>query len=97
MSASTFESVSVTGTAGGFTAATYAGKNHAVITVEVAPIRYRVDGTDPTASVGHLVAVGGVIVLESGSDVSNFAAIRSTGSSATLMVTFDKRNALRGY
>jgi len=36
-----------------------------VITLENSPVRYRIDGTDPTATEGHLFNVGGVLSFDS--------------------------------
>lgn len=60
----------------------------AVITVETAPIRYWVDGSAPTSSEGHLVGDGGTIVLQSNDEIRKFRAIRSTGVSGVLQITF---------
>lgn len=57
------------------------------ITVEAQPIRYRTDGTVPTATVGHLAAAGDVLWLY-GSELAQFSAIRSGASDATLHATF---------
>ena len=59
-----------------------------VITVESANIRYRVDGTNPTATVGELVTVTQRITLTSFSDIENFRAIRTGSTSATLDVHY---------
>lgn len=41
-----------------------AGATYAVISVEGNAIRYRDDGTDPTATVGMPVAVGGTVTYD---------------------------------
>ena len=84
---SAHEAITVAGTAVGLTAATIVGSNKAVLTVEVAPIRFTVDGTTPTASVGHLAQVGDVIKLDSEDELRKFRAIR-TGASGTIMATY---------
>ena len=48
---SAFESVTVSGTAGGLTTATIAGQRNALITVETAQIRFTIDGTTVTAEI----------------------------------------------
>ena len=83
-----FETVTVAATAIGFTAATIGRANYALVTVETAPIRWRADGTDPTASVGHLVAAGDVIVLDEWRDLNNFMAIRTGDTSASISVSY---------
>ena len=85
------ESVTVADTAIGFDAT--AANNHgvrpaaAVITVETASIRYTVDGTTPTTTVGHLAEPGDVIYITDMAQCSRFLAIRETGVSATIKVT----------
>ena len=84
-----FESVTVTHTTAiGITGPTSGTKPHAaVITVEAAAIRFRIDGTDPTATVGHEVEDGGGIELADRGEISLFKAIRRDGVDATLRVT----------
>src|SRR3990167_5012301 len=84
------ETLSVAGTAVGFTAATFDDSTHALVTVETAEIRYTVDGTAATASVGHLAQPGDVIVLDSMSELSKFSAIRTGGVSASLQCSFGR-------
>lgn len=93
-----FEALAVTGTAGGFTAATYdpvgATSNPPAISAQVqcqvAQVRYRVDGTDPTAAIGILLEVGDEIVIWGTQDIKAFSAIRTGGTSATLATTFSR-------
>jgi hypothetical protein len=75
--------VGITSTAGsvGF------GALAAMITVEVAPIRWWANGSVPTAGAGHLAAAGSVISLGSRFEVRKFLAIRQGGSDALLHVT----------
>lgn len=91
----TFETVTVSTAATGITAGIIDGHNHAVITSEGADYRYRVDGTDPTASVGHLITAGTPLVLEGAGEVRNFRAIRDAAVDITLSVTIDKRSTMR--
>lgn len=90
----TFEPITVAAVAIGCTLATAGDANHALITSEGANFRYRIDGTDPTASVGHLVLAGAVMHLEGKSEITNFRAIRDDSTDITLSVTYDKRSAL---
>ena len=76
--------MTVSGTAGGFTAATLATAKLAVCTVEAAPIRIREDGTAPTATVGTLYNVGDQFQVYGSENLKNFSAIATTGVSATL-------------
>ena len=74
--------VSLTNVQAGF------GALGALITVEGADIRYRVDGSVPTATQGMYVAAGSVIKLESRFEVRNFRAIRAGAADAVLDVTY---------
>jgi len=84
------EAVTVDSTAGGvgLTAATIAGTNRALLTVETAAIRYTVNGTAPTTAVGHLAQPGDVIKLESQDELTKFRAIRQGGVSGTIMASY---------
>jgi hypothetical protein len=59
--------------------------NRAIITVEGAAIRFRVDSTNP--AVGHRVAPGSVVVLEGTGEINGF---RATGTGATLRITYER-------
>lgn len=87
-----FEQIVVSTAAIGVTASMLTSGNHevshAVITVEDGSIRYRIDGGNPTGSVGHLANAGDQIELESYEEVLNFKAIRDAGSDGTLNVTY---------
>jgi len=82
-----YEDIMVSSTAIGFTAETAGTAKRARVQVEDAPIRVRVDGTDPTASVGELFTPGDSFVVEG--DLTAFAAICADGDDATLRVTYD--------
>jgi hypothetical protein len=83
------ESVTVSNTAVGITTTVAEGFKPAaaVITVETASIRYCVDGTTATSSVGHRADPGDVIELTDRGEVANFSAIRKDGTDATIKVT----------
>jgi hypothetical protein len=57
------------------------------LTVEGADIRYRFDGTAPTASVGHLLLDGGSIQMVNTGNTADFQMIRDAGVDATVTVT----------
>lgn len=59
----------------------------AYITVESNPLRYTVDGTLPTATLGHSLLAGDTLVLETAQEIIEFRAIRSGSADATLMVS----------
>ena len=89
MSAYAQESITVADTAIGFTVATVlstdpATPEQAVFVIETAQIRYRLDGGDPTTSVGLLGNVGDVVTVTGSHDVKNFRAIRTGATSATI-------------
>ena len=88
-----FEALSVSGSATQFTVATYApsdGTNaiSATVQCQVAQVRWRADGTDPTATVGTLLEIGDEIVVWGSRDITSFRAIRTGGTSATLATNF---------
>ncbi|CAN5756238.1 hypothetical protein BH24ACT15_BH24ACT15_36400 [soil metagenome] len=98
-----FEAVTVGATAVGLTAATVSpatsvGARQAFCTVEAASataMRYRMDGVNPTAAVGHWVQAGvpgtsapGVITLEGTNALLQFRAIRQAAVSVTLHCTY---------
>ena len=84
------EVITVADSAIGLTAGTYLAATKAEMTLETAQIRVRKDGSDPTTSVGHLVEVGDLIVLNSASDIANFKAIRTGSTSGKLTVTYSE-------
>ncbi len=89
MATSTHETLTVGASSVPLTASVYAALfavNSATITIESANIRFWIDGTAPTASVGHLANSGDVVKL-SGQDIKNFNAIATSGT-ATLYVTY---------
>lgn len=65
-----------------------AGTTRAVFGVEAQPLRYRTDGTDASASVGHLVAAAGGFEIYGKAALEAFTAFRDGGSDATLDVTY---------
>jgi len=82
-----YESISVSSTAVILTVATYGARPHAFITVETAPIRFRLDGTAPTASEGHLADPGDIIHLHNHDQLEDFQAIR-TGADAVIKCAY---------
>jgi hypothetical protein len=83
-----FEQITVN-TAIGFTAtqlrpvsgnASGQGAFAALFKVETDQIRYRMDGTDPTASVGMLLEVGDSLTVFGPKNLANFKAIKVTNN-----------------
>lgn len=58
----------------------------ALITIETNPVRWRDDGTNPTAGAGQPIAAAGVLEYEGVMEA--FKVIRSGASDATLNVTY---------
>ena len=83
-----YEAVTVATTSIGFTAATYGDRTHALVTVETAAIRFRLDGTAPTATEGHIAEPGDIIELSERHEIVNFRGIRRDGTSATIRASF---------
>ena len=68
---------------------TYTGAAiYATITCEDAQIRFRTDGTSPTADEGHVLNPGDVLTLDSNEDILAFEAIRVGDTDAELRATF---------
>jgi len=89
------EAITVAGTAIGFTAATISpdgapGAECAYLTLEGAQIRWLADGTDPTATTGHIMDVGDTITLYGADNLSDFRAIRTGGVSGTLTASYGR-------
>jgi len=59
------------------------------ITVEGDSIRYRLDGGDPSSTVGHLAYTGEAIEIEGKTNLERFKTIRVT-TDATLHVTYQR-------
>ena len=90
--ASGYESITVSTSSIGITATLIdTGENYAFITVEDATIRYRLDGTAPTTSEGHMAVAGSSITLWD-DEVSRFRAIRDDASDAVLKVSVGIRS-----
>jgi hypothetical protein len=95
-----YESITVAATPIGFTAALLnparqSNAKFAIITVDLttgADFRYRVDGTDPSTTEGHLVtnaaATERLITVIGINNLTRFRAVRTAAVSATLKVTY---------
>lgn len=87
------EQITVTNTAIGLTATKIrpAGRpqaNYAVCRLELAEIRYRLNGSAATASVGTLLEVGDTLPIRGNDLLANFSAIRTGGTSGQLDCTY---------
>ncbi len=83
------ESVTVTSAVKALTAAKIAGMIFAHITCESNPVRYWLDGTSPSATVGHRLEAGGVLDLDSAHQLANVKFF-AVGADATLRVSYAK-------
>jgi len=64
----------------------------AFITLESAPIRFRIDGAgNPTATEGHLLETNQNLMLEGYECLNQFRAIRTTGVDGILKITYEKQ------
>lgn len=85
----THETLTVSSTAVGLTAAKYAnGVLFAYVTVETSPIRFWIDGTNPTAAQGILLLAGEAVELDSPAEITNFRAI-AVSTDATLNIAYN--------
>jgi len=83
-----YESITVSNSAIGFTASYLAlGATVAFISIETGNIRIREDGTNPTASEGHLLSTGEVQMIEGTVALQQLRMIRET-IDATVKVTY---------
>ena len=80
--------LSIAASSTGLTVPTATKPRAALVQVLVAPIRFWVDTSTPTASQGHRADVNDQIELASYAEVNNFRAIRETTVSATLEITY---------
>lgn len=84
-----YEALTVDNTVGGvgFTASTYDKAYYAIGRLESGQIRFTVDGTAPTTTVGTLLEVGEILELNA-NELRGFKAIRTGGVSGSLRTTF---------
>jgi len=69
---------------------TSGGATDAFITLETAQIRYYYDGTTPTSTTGHILDVGGTLVLRGQNQMSQFKCIRTGSTSGVITVTYER-------
>jgi len=86
------ETITVADTAIGFTASKITKPNievsFAFCVLAGAQIRFWIDGTSPTTTVGQLLEIGQTLTLDKRGDVINFKAIRTGATSGTLSVCY---------
>lgn len=92
-----FETLTVTSAEKNFTASeitptsgTYKGKTceSVFVTVSLANIRFCIDGTTASSTVGHILTSGQNLTLNNASDIKNFSAYQDDTTDAELAVTF---------
>lgn len=85
------ERLTVDNTVGGVSLTKPTAAFFANMRLETAQIRFTLDGsTAPTTTVGRLLEVGEVLVLESKEEIANFAAIRTGSTSGVLDVEYSR-------
>lgn len=83
------ERLTVDATAGGVSLTVPTSARYCNIRLETAQIRFTVDGsTAPTTTVGRIMGVGEILVLESGEEMAAFAAIRTGSTSGVLDIEY---------
>lgn len=83
-----FQKLTVSSSAVGFTLPSVVPTIRAVtVTVETNSIRYRLDGSDPTATDGHLLYDGDVLDITNVNSILAFKAI-AVGSDAAIQITY---------
>ena len=60
--------------------------------LETAQIRFTLDGTTPTTTIGTLLEVGETLLLENRGELTGLKAIRTGGTSGLLNVEYSGRN-----
>lgn len=83
--------VSVSTTAVTLTEGMAATHQYALVTCEVAAVRFSLDGSSPTATVGHILNPNDVLMLENAQAVDNASFISKDGGTATLHVSYGNR------
>ena len=69
---------------------TTGGASTAFLTNAGAAICYTYDGTTPSATVGHVLADAGNLVLAGQNQMSNFKAFRQGSTDSTITITYER-------
>jgi hypothetical protein len=77
------------GAGSGFSTADLGIADRVRITCTGNAVRYRYDGSAPTASVGHNLAVDGQAIIEGNENINNLQFIRATGSDGAVSITLE--------
>jgi hypothetical protein len=63
----------------------------ATITARTGGVMYTMDGTDPTATLGHLIPVNTTVVIEgTPNNISRLKFIREAGTDAALTISLER-------
>lgn len=89
-----YESITVAGTAIGLTSSKLAPSSSGLptrvyISVETASVRFRMDGTDPTSTEGHILNAGDSRTISGFINLKRLKFIR-TSASAVVKVTYER-------
>ena len=84
------EALTVSNSSVGITVGTALNSDRAFITCETASVRFRLDSSAASASVGHILAPGDVLILDSRSQIAAFRAFRKDATDATLSISLGK-------
>lgn len=82
------QALTVDNTGGGVVLTIPAKSTYAFCRLETAQIRFTLDTTAPTTTVGWLLEVGETLELHGRYELANFKAIRTGGTSGTLEVEY---------
>ena len=87
---SAYEAIAVSTSAIGFTATLIRERSvvGAFITLETGQVRFRMDGTDPSSTTGHLLEIGQSLTLKSRAAVEKIKFIKTGDTSGALKVTY---------
>jgi hypothetical protein len=69
---------------------TSGGADSAFITLASGQIRYRYDGGDPTSTVGHILDIGGILILNGQNQMAAFKCIRTGTTSGVISTTYER-------
>lgn len=88
-----FESLTISTTALGFTKSAYDPLGApvaiaAIVTIETADARYRTDGLNPTAAIGHIAVSGSTLTVCGTGSIRTVRFIRKDATDAVFRVTF---------
>lgn len=90
LSAGGHEVVAVDDTVGGkaLSVSEIEGMKRAFITAEASQMRFTLDGTPPTTTIGHLLNPGDSVVLDSVADLTSFRIIRTGAVNGSIQCTY---------